>query len=78
MGRGRKEGGQWVPAALATAREGSSNGVEEKRTGDGMGKGWGGRTGAGNGGEGDAMGPAIQLWAAHPFVPLRTKGHTGG
>lgn len=51
MGRGREEGGQWVPAALAKAREGSGNGVEEERRGDGMGKGWGGGTGAGNGGE---------------------------
>ena len=39
--------------------------------------GVGGR-GLETGKRGDAMGPAVQLRAAHPFVPLRTKGHTGG
>lgn len=47
--------------------------------GEGMGKGSGDRDGGWERGRGgDAMGPAVQLRATHPFEPHWTKGQTGG
>lgn len=44
-----------------------------------MGMGSGDRDGGWERGRGgDAMGPAVQLRAAHPFEPHRTKGQTEG
>ena len=54
--------------------------MEWRRRGEGTGWERGGVGGRGleTGERGDAMGPAVQLRAAHPFVPLRTKGQARG
>lgn len=77
MGRGRKEEGQWVPAAPATAREGSGHGVEERR-GGGVGKGWRGGTGVETGERGHALGPAVQLRQPTHSSPLGLRGKPEG